>query len=299
MQVHSVDIPLQRIHDEITDKFGLNLYVLRTDLNHPFISGNKLFKLKYNLEEAKRQDKKSILTFGGAFSNHIAATAVAGKEYGFKTIGVIRGDKTDKLNPTLKFAVGQGMELHFVSREAYKNRNNPPFLNTLQHQYSYPYIIPEGGANEQGIKGCMEIKDYVAIPFDHICCPCGTGTTLAGIILSLKEEQNAIGFQVLKGENYIRNEVRSWLDRFQCNKNNWDINEQYHFGGYAKRTPELIEFTERFEKQHGIPLEFVYTGKMMFGIYDLIKKDYFPKGKTIIAVHTGGLQGNAGFVKGT
>jgi 1-aminocyclopropane-1-carboxylate deaminase len=298
MQGQSSDIPLQQIKDKITLKYNVDLYVLRLDLNHSFISGNKLFKLKYNLEQAKRSHKNTLLTFGGAYSNHIAATAAAGKEYGFKTVGIIRGEATSVLNPTLKFAREQGMELHFASREKYRQKEDPAFIDLMFPEYSDSYIIPEGGANILGIEGCKEIPGLIKIPFDTIACPCGTGTTLTGIILGLKENQKALGFQVLKGENYIRNEVESWLNKFSVPANdNWKINENYHFDGYAKRSPELISFVDDFENENDILLDYIYTGKMMYGIYDLIKKGFFEKGKTIIAVHTGGLQGNKGFDK--
>jgi 1-aminocyclopropane-1-carboxylate deaminase/D-cysteine desulfhydrase-like pyridoxal-dependent ACC family enzyme len=302
MQDHSFDIPLVQIKDEITENYEVKLYLLRTDLNDPFISGNKLFKLKYNLEQAVKENKKSILTFGGAFSNHIAATAAAGNKYGFKTIGIIRGEETLDLNSTLKFAQEQGMELHFVSREIYKLKEDPfffteaSFSDSLIHQFSDSFLIPEGSANILGIKGCKEITDHIKIPFDVVCCPCGTGTTFTGIILSLKKNQSALGFQVLKGKGYLKGEVESWLNKFDSAGNGkWEMNEEYHCGGYAKRSPELIGFISDFEIKNNIPLDFIYTGKMMYGIYDLIKKKYFKKGETIVAIHTGGIQGNAGF----
>ncbi len=288
MEIQETAIPLQQINDAITNKHGVRLFVLRLDLNHPYISGNKLFKLKYNLEEAKKQGKDTLVTFGGAFSNHIVATASAGKEYGFKTIGIIRGEANKELNPTLKFALDCGMGLIFVSREEYRKKNIPSSLNC--------FVIPEGGSNELGIEGCKEITENIPIDFDVVCCPCGTGATLTGIILSLKNQQIAIGFQVLKGENYIKNEVNSWLEKFNIpKKRNFYIEESYHFGGYAKVNPELKQFIERFEKENNIPLDYVYTSKMMFGIYDMMERGGFEKGKTIVAIHTGGLQGNAGF----
>lgn len=288
--------PLHEINDEITNRHDLKLFLLRTDLNHPSISGNKLYKLKYNLAEAKRQNKKSLLSFGGAFSNHIAATAFAGKENNFKTIGIIRGDEALELNHTLKSAKENGMEVHFVSRELYRNKNALYEYIHKKFQNEDFYLIPEGGANDLGIQGCKEITQQISIPFDYICCPCGTGTTLTGIILSLKENQQAIGFQVLKSENYIKNEVQNWLKRldFQESKN-WHINENYHFDGYAKTSPKLVNFMERFQQENYIPLDYVYTGKMMFGIYDLIKNNFFKQGTVVIAIHTGGLQGNQGF----
>jgi 1-aminocyclopropane-1-carboxylate deaminase len=293
MHIPISNIILQPITDETTVKFGVNLYVLRTDLNHPTISGNKLFKLKYNIIEAVRFNCNTLLTFGGAFSNHIAATAAAGKEYGLKTIGIIRGEKYAPLNPTLKFAESCGMELHYVPRNIYQDKDR--LHDLIQKQFNSPaiYHIPEGGSNELGIKGCEEITTFIPINFDYITLACGTGATLTGIIKSLKENQKAIGFQVLKAEKYIENQVAVYLN--DLSKSNWSINEECHFGGYAKIKNELISFIKEFEQTHQIPLDYVYTGKMMFGVYDCIKKGIFKKGETIVAVHTGGLQGNAGF----
>ena len=287
MEIQSAAIPLQAINDSITKKHSVRLFVLRLDLNHPHVSGNKLFKLKYNTKEAQKQGKDTLVTFGGAFSNHIAATAAAGKELGLKTIGIIRGEEHGELNPTLKFAIDCGMKLIHVSRKDYKNKKVQSFLNSQIDTSSNYYLIPEGGSNELGVLGCKEITQNIPIDFDIVCCPCGTGATLAGIVLSLKDGQEAIGFQVLKGENYIINEVNNWLGKFQSPfPNQFKVNESYHFGGYAKIKPELKEFIEMFEKENNIPLDYVYTGKMMFGIYDLIKKGYFEQGKTIIEIQT-------------
>ncbi len=292
MHTDSSPLPLQKIEDLVTYKHGVHLHVLRTDLNHKYISGNKWYKLKYNLQAARNQGKKIILTFGGAFSNHIAATAAAGEVYGFKTIGIIRGEKYGRLNPTLQFATRNGMQLEYVSRELYQQKEQ--LQRYVDEHFHSPdiYVIPEGGSNELGIAGCKEITTEIHIPFDHICCACGTGTTLCGILLSLKNTQKALGFQILKSENYIRKEIKNQLAKFGETKANWNINETYHFGGYAKTKPELLSFMAEFETQHKIPLDFIYTGKMMYAIYDLIQQDFFKKGETIIAVHTGGLQGN-------
>ncbi|MBL7883465.1 MAG: 1-aminocyclopropane-1-carboxylate deaminase/D-cysteine desulfhydrase [Bacteroidia bacterium] len=286
--------PLQQITDSFLEKKGVKLFVLRTDLNHSEISGNKLYKLKYNIEEAKNQNKNTLLTFGGAFSNHIAATAAAGKIAGMNTIGIIRGDELPQLNPTLRLAKENGMQLYFVSREVYRNKDE---LNNYVHKTfnNNCYIIPEGGSNKLGVKGCTKIVEEIKIPFDYICCPCGTGATLSGIVLSLKEQQQAIGFQVLKAEHYIHNEVKHWLAQFDAHKSNWQVNEDYHFGGYAKCNDKLKQFTVDFKKQYNIPLDYVYTAKMIYGIFELIKKDFFRPETTIIAIHTGGLQGNNGF----
>jgi len=282
--------PLQKITNQITDKLGINLYMLRTDLNHPLISGNKLYKLKYNIEEAKKLDKKTLLTFGGAFSNHISATAAAGKEYNLKTIGIIRGDELSELNPTLKLAKKHGMDLHFVSRELYRDKEKLYQYVSEKFEKENYYLVPEGGSNELGVKGCMEIANSININFDTICCACGTGATLAGITMSLKENQKAMGFQILKAEGYIKAEVENWHKKFNnSNPLNWEINEEFHFGGYAKTTPELITFIKDFEKETTIPLEPIYTGKLMYGLFELVQQNYFKKGETIIAVHTGGL----------
>lgn len=287
--------PLQQITDSFLEKKGIQLYLLRTDLNHPEISGNKLYKLKYNIEEAKSQNKNTLLTFGGAFSNHIAATAAAGKIANLNTIGIIRGDELPQLNPTLRLAKENGMQLYFVSRELYRNKEE--LQNYVRKTFNNNcYIVPEGGSNALGVKGCAEIIKDISIPFDYICAPCGTGATLSGIVLSLNTKQQAIGFQVLKAEKYIEQELKKWLLEFNCeNKNNWSINENYHFGGYAKVNDELKAFVKEFKTNYHIPLDLIYTGKMMFGIFDLIKKDAFKTGSTIIAIHTGGLQGNKGF----
>jgi 1-aminocyclopropane-1-carboxylate deaminase len=295
MQIGSPIIPLQPINDVLTKKHGIQLFVLRTDLNHPTISGNKLFKLKYNLIAAKESNKKTVLTFGGAYSNHIAATAAAGKECGLKTIGIIRGDELKNINPTLQLALQNGMQLHYVSRALFQDKN--ALNNYMQEQFSLEeiYLIPEGGSNELGVIGCKEITSSISIPYDTVCCACGTGATMAGITLSITEKQKALGFQILKSENYMQQEVEKWQTHFKASPKNWAINEYYHFGGYAKLKPALTRFMEQFEQEHAIPLDFIYTGKMMFGIYDLIKKDYFKKGETVVAIHTGGIQGNVGF----
>ena len=296
METESSIIPLQPITNAITKKYGIHLFMLRLDLNHPHISGNKLLKLKYNVEEAKKQRKKTILTFGGAFSNHIAATAAAGKEHGFKTIGIIRGDELKETNTTLKSARENGMLLHYVSRESYRDKS--ALYKYVHEKFTNEdfYLIPEGGSNKLGVLGCTEIVKNISIDFNYICSPCGTGATLSGIIMSLKKDQQAIGFQILKNENYIKNEVENWLNQFEFKeKINWQINEDHHFGAYAKINAELIEFVERLKEENNIPLDYVYTGKMMFGIYKLIENGFFKRGEVIIAVHTGGLQGNSGF----
>lgn len=257
-------------------------------LNHPSVSGNKYSKLKYNLIEARQLGFNTLLTFGGAFSNHIAAVAAAGKEFEFKTIGVIRGDELfSKIeeNTTLKFAREQGMQLKFISRSKYRTKDEDVFKNELLEEFGDFYLIPEGGTNEFAIKGCEEILTEDDKTFDFICCPVGTGGTISGIINSSSSLQKVIGFPALKGQ-FLNDEIRKY-----ATKSNWELCTDYHFGGYGKINLELIEFINGFKNKFGMPLDPVYTGKMMFGIFDLLQKNYFHKNAKILAIHTGGLQG--------
>ena len=274
----------------------MEFFIKREDLIHPFVSGNKFRKLKYNLEEAKLQKNQTLLTFGGAFSNHIVATAVAGNLNGFKTIGVIRGDelgkdleKTLDNNSTLREAHKNGMTFEFVSRESYRNKSEESFINQLKGKFEDFYLIPEGGTNELAIKGCEEILTEEDANFDYICSAVGTGGTISGIINSTKKHQKVIGFPALKGD-FLEAEIRQFVK-----KENWSLQTNYHFGGYAKYEEELIRFINKFKKDTNILLDPIYTGKMIFGILDLIKKDKFKKGSKVLAIHTGGIQGIEGF----
>lgn len=288
--------PLQQLQHPLIQEHELTLWVKREDLLHPHISGNKWRKLKYNLQEAKALGKETIATFGGAYSNHIAATAAAGAEFGFKTIGIIRGEAHLPLNPTLQFATEQGMELHYISRELYRHKNEPDFLAELTDKLNQPYLVPEGGTNQLAVKGCTEILDDIDVDYDVICCASGTGGTIAGLIAGLAGEKQVLGFPALKGGDFLKDEIAQLVYSYSGeNYSNWQLITEYHFGGYARVKPELLEFMHRFQEQHHIPLEPVYTGKMFFGLFDLISKGYFSKGFRIIAIHTGGLQGNAGF----
>lgn len=270
---------------------GITLTVKREDLLHPFVSGNKFRKLKYNLLQAKTEGHTTLLTFGGAFSNHIAAVAFAGKENGFKTIGVIRGDELrDKINenPTLKFSQECGMQFEFISREAYRNKNETNFLEQLKNEFGSFYLIPEGGTNELAVKGCEEILTADDSQFDCICCAVGTGGTIAGIIKSAGQNQNILGFPALKGD-FLQDEIRIFAP-----EQGWKLINDYHFGGYGKITIELIDFINDFFTRTRIPLDPIYTGKMFFGVIDLIEKGYFAKNSKILLIHTGGLQGIKG-----
>ncbi len=284
---------IQQIHFSEIENCGVSLFIKREDELHPFISGNKYRKLKYNLAEAAKQQKNTLLTFGGAYSNHIAAAAAAGFAYNFKTIGIIRGDElannleeTIQNNPTLKFASEHNMQFEFVSRSAYRNKTESEFIALLQEKFGDFYLVPEGGTNKFAVKGCEEILAEEDAKYDFICCAVGTGGTISGIINSLKNHQNAIGFPALKGD-FLSQEIKKYILKTE----NWSLNTNYHFGGYAKVSEELIIFINKFKKETKIPLDPVYTGKMMFGIVDLIKKGFFEKGTKILAIHTGGLQG--------
>lgn len=270
---------------------GIELFIKREDLLHPVISGNKFRKLKYNLAEAKRLGYKKLLTFGGAFSNHIVAVAGAGKEFGFETIGIIRGEELEEKiyeNPSLSVAQQFGMKFVFVSRDVYRLKETLEFLEKMQSKFGDFYLLPEGGTNELAIKGCEEILSELDSEFSYVCNSVGTGGTVSGIINSAASHQNIIGFSSLKGD-FLQNDIAKF-----ANQNNWTINCEYHFGGYGKVTSELIEFINSFYIQYEIPLDPIYTGKMMFGILDLIQKDFFPPNSKILAIHTGGLQGIAG-----
>ncbi|MBW4603728.1 MAG: pyridoxal-phosphate dependent enzyme [Calothrix sp. FI2-JRJ7] len=285
--------PIQKIDSKVARVKGVELYVLRLDLVHPVISGNKWFKLKYNLEAAKRENLDTILTFGGAYSNHIHATAAAGNLFGFKTIGVIRGEETLPLNPTLEFAKSQGMQLVYADRQTYKQRNSETLRQDLLSCFGKVFIIPEGGCNLDGVRGCREIisQDF---EFDIACIACGTGTTLAGVALSLNTKQHLIGFPVLKGGDFLKQDIQGLMAPYQRNINvSWELICNYHFGGYAKVNDELLRFAREFEMEYGVPLDYVYTAKMFYGVMDLVKEGYFD-GRRVLLIHTGGLQGNAG-----
>ena len=270
---------------------NISLFIKREDLLHPLISGNKFRKLKYNLIEAKRIGADTLVTYGGAFSNHILAVAAAGKENGFNTIGVIRGEElVDKVseNPTLQFAKSLGMKFVFVSREMYRNKCDDSFLDQFNLETENQYVIPEGGTNDFAIKGCEEIITEELNDFTHVCCSVGTGGTISGIINSSFVSQKILGFSSLKGD-FLSEQISNFV-----NKNNWSLNADYHFGGYGKVNDELIAFINEFYKKTNVPLDPIYTGKMVYGVYDLIKMDYFSNNSKILMIHTGGLQGIKG-----
>jgi 1-aminocyclopropane-1-carboxylate deaminase len=278
---------LELIHSTTSE-----LFIKKDYLNHPEISGNKYRKLKYNILKANEEKLDTLLTFGGAFSNHIAAAAAAGRMYNFKTIGVIRGEELqDKLddNPTLKYAQSCGMTFKFVSRETYRHKTSEDFIESLKNEFGNVFVIPEGGTKTLAIKGCEEILTNEDTSFfDYVCCPVGSGGTIAGIINSSRPGQQILGFPALKGD-FLSEVIRKF-----ATKTNWQLQSDYHFGGYGKVSEELIAFINDFKKQTKIPLDPIYTGKMVFGVLDLMHQGFFPKDSKILMIHTGGLQGILG-----
>lgn len=283
---------VEELHDDLFDEKQVSVSVLRLDKIHPLVSGNKLFKLHYFLEEAVNSTHKTILTFGGAYSNHLAATAHACSLLHLKSIGIVRGEKPKQLSATLQQCLEDGMQLKFISRGEYAKKDDEAFIGDLRSSLCECTIVPEGGFHHLGAKGAALIMDLVKDNnYTHICMATGTATTLAGILMAAKPEQTVLAFPVLKGmtDNKIRvKELTGKEDEFK----NLVISGNYHFGGYAKKTDLLIEFMNKCWVQYQVSLDFVYTAKMFFGVTDCIKNSIFSKGSKILCIHTGGLQGN-------
>ncbi len=286
--------PLQQINDEIFLEKKIQLYIKRDDLIDNHINGNKFFKLKYNLIEASEKNYQTLLSFGGAYSNHIYALAYAGKIFGFRTIGVIRGEEHFPLNPTLRFAKECGMNFYYLPRSDYRRKYSEDIITRLKNTFGNFFLIPEGGSNKLAVKGCSEIPGRFQSDYDYVICACGTGGTVAGMIDGASVKSRVIGVAVLKNASFLLKDV---AELSRTKKSNWNILLDYHFGGYAKVNDDLITFIKTFERKFSIPLEPVYTGKMLYAIYDLTRKNYFPSNSTIIAYHSGGLQGLQGFVQ--
>lgn len=278
------DVPIQRVQFA-----GLIFDILRLDKIHNGASGNKFFKLKYNFLEAEKKGYKRILTFGGAFSNHIVATAISAKSSGFKSIGIIRGEQV--INPTLTLAQKYGMEIYFIDREDYRKKETEDFIENIKGKFDNPFIIPEGGTNDLALNGTAEIHDFIPKHYNLITACFGTGGTLAGLIEGKSEHQKILGISVLKGD-WVKDELKNLIGN---DIGNWDLTTNYHFGGYAKWKQELIDFITEFYEKTAVPLDPVYTGKMMYGLMMEWKKDNISADDHILAIHSGGLQGIAGF----
>lgn len=296
MQNPFSESPLQLLQGELLTQKGITLYIKRDDLIHSAVQGNKWRKLKYNLLEARLNGQHTILTFGGAYSNHIYAVAAAAKIFHFKAIGIIRGDETAVQSPTLQFAGSQGMQLHYMDRETYRHKEDATNIESLRVQLGDFYYVSEGGTNIFALEGVAEIIPELNVSYDYLCTACGTGGTLAGLVSGLRGEKKLIGFSSLKGTDTLTGKVNELVQEYTGEEfGNFEVNFNYHFGGYARVKPELIDFIKQFKRDYDIQLEPVYTGKMFYGLFDMIQKDVFVKGTRIVALHTGGLQGLSGY----
>jgi 1-aminocyclopropane-1-carboxylate deaminase len=290
MEIHlNLNSPVEQIHDPLFYNKGLKVYIKRDDIIHPLISGNKWRKLKYVLQKAQAQNKTRLVTFGGAYSNHLLATAAAAAKFGFEATGIVRGEEVQ--NDTLFLCKLHGMQLIFTDRESYRDKQ------ALFHKYfgddEQAFFIDEGGASAEGAKGVSELVDELTDTYDHIFCACGTGTTAAGIINGLTKRNLSTRFNaipVFKNGGFMQDEI----DRFLISATNYTLHLDYHFGGYGKTSPELIRFIKQFITRTGILIEPIYTGKMLYAIYDLAAKDHFAPGSKILAIHSGGIWGLLG-----
>ncbi len=280
--------PLQELSDELLRDHKVCVSLKRDDLIHSEMPGNKWRKLKHNLVAAADRGSRTLLTFGGAYSNHIRATAAAGHYFGFSTIGVIRGEEHLPLNPSLAYAVDRGMTLAYLDRTTYRSKESAAVMDSLRARFGDFYTVPEGGSNELGARGCAEIPGEIEADFDLICCPCGSGGTLAGVAAGLHPGQRAIGFTAIRGGEYVANEVDRLQRRtFGRNSGNWVLEHEFHFGGFARTTDELAAFTEAFRARHGIELDRVYVAKMMYGLFAKVQRGDIEPGSRVVALVTG------------
>jgi 1-aminocyclopropane-1-carboxylate deaminase/D-cysteine desulfhydrase-like pyridoxal-dependent ACC family enzyme len=288
-------IPIDTISNSSLQQKNVSLSVLRLDKIHPIISGNKLFKLHYFLDEAIKLSLPGIITFGGAHSNHLVATAYACKTLGLKSIGFVRGEKLAKLSNTLIASIDYGMQLHFISRESYKKKEENYFFDRLNNEEMRYLVVPEGGYHPKGSAGAALITQHISEDTTHICTALGTATTLAGLLIGAEKNQRVIGVPVLKGMH----DVTERVNYLAGNHYSFQLLEGYHFGGYAKKTAQLINFMNQLYCEFNLSTDFVYTAKMMFAVLDSVKNGLFAPGSKITCVHTGGLQGNLSLPAGT
>ncbi len=300
---HIFSIPqLDPVHTALTVRHNIVLKVLRLDLINPLIAGNKWYKLKLNLQSAQSQGHTRLLSFGGAWSNHLYALAAAAKMFNFESIGIVRGELPVPLNPVLEFALSQGMQLYPVSRTDYRNKSHGGFLQELQERFGDFYLIPEGGSNKQGVEGCADLASYLqwetAIVPRFVMLACGTGTTMAGLLAGLsaaadQQRVQLIGVPVLKGGDFLSKTIEQFLSESNLpDPGHWQLQTDFHFGGYARSTPELLDFIQTFSAETGVPLEPVYTGKLFYALHKLIASGKIPAGSEVIVVHSGGVYTN-------
>lgn len=292
--------PITPIDEPLLADKNIQLFIKRDELIHPLLQGNKWRKLKYNLLAAAAQSAETILSFGGAYSNHLHALAAAGRQFNFKTIGVIRGERPATLSPSLQDMQDWGMQLEFISRVDYRKQESAEFIQQLKQKYGEFYLIPEGGNNGAGRHGCGELLNELDEPYDVICCEVGSGTQFSALVSDHARSSQAahpthyLGFVVMKNPALLL-QLGDYFQQHQVTYNNWSLNQDYHFGGFARANDTLHEFIRQFKQQQAIQLEPVYSGKMLYGIYQLIEQDYFKPGSRILAIHGGGLQGLRGF----
>ncbi len=281
--------PLAELADDRLAGAGVRLYLKRDDLISPDFPGNKWRKLSLNLDAARHAGHTALATFGGAYSNHIRAVAAAGQRFGFATIGVIRGEQHQPLNPSLRSAAACGMRLTYMDRGTYRRKTEPAVIEALRDRFGDFYLLPEGGSNGLAARGCARIPAEIGVPFDVICCPCGTGGTLAGVAAGLHGGQRALGFSALQGGGrFLPAAVAALQDEgFGGPAGQWDIDDRFHFGGFARRTAELDGFITDFAGRHGLALDRVYVAKMMYGIYARARDGAFAADSTVVAVITG------------
>ncbi|WP_347987011.1 pyridoxal-phosphate dependent enzyme [Methylomonas sp. AM2-LC] len=294
LQASFAPCPITRINDHFLDKWGIELWIKRDDLLHSIISGNKWRKLKYILNHALIKGSSCMLSMGGAYSNHLHALAFAGQCLNLKTAAYIRGERPTVFNPTLTDLCHWGMDLRFISRSEYRQLRQFKAFDSLPDLKTGEYWLPEGGAINLALQGVAESIAEITIPYDVLAVACGTGTTLAGMIAAAPTHCQILGIAALQA-GYMHSDVQQLLTTQHIIRNNWHINLDYHCGGFAKTHPELLAFMQNFEALHAIPLDPVYTGKLLFGIYDLIKQGYFTAGQRVMLIHTGGLQGKRKF----
>jgi 1-aminocyclopropane-1-carboxylate deaminase len=290
--VINLPTPLQRVVHPLYEQHGVAVWIKRDDLTHPHIQGNKWRKLKYNILAAQEQGYDTLLTFGGIYANHIYATAAAGHAFGLKTIGIIRGEAAAIPTATLQFATSQGMELVYMDRASYRQKHEPAMIARLQEQYGHCYIIPEGGTNLLAMRGVAELVAEIDIPYHYLVTACGTGGTLAGLIVGNEGKGEVIGISPLKGPDTVTNLIHQYA---HADYGRWSVNTDYHLGGYARMSTDLNAFIQQYLVDTGIRLDPIYTSKMMYALHDMIARGYIARGSSLIAIHTGGMQGWCGF----
>jgi 1-aminocyclopropane-1-carboxylate deaminase len=301
----AIAVPLQEVKTREFSRQGIELWVRRDDLLDAELSGNKFYKLFFNLQSARTKGYTQLISFGGAYSNHLHALAAAANRYGLRALGVIRGERPVKLSPTLIDAEAWGMKLIFISRTEYDRKTQADWLSELQACYGVSYLIPEGGANLEGARGMQLLGQALELQmqgdYTAACIAVGTGTSLAGLAAGIDQQKAAIGFSVLKGEGSLGLDIASTYRQLNVTRSiaadNWRLISGFHAGGYAKKpSGELFEFWRRFERETAIRLDPVYTIKMFWGIHSLAQQGYWPRGSRLVAIHSGGLQGRRGFI---